>query len=388
MDFEVPENEDNGDQTVADLGLRPAPPPNLSINDIPAILRKQHHRIPIRYHDTLPASLESLPETSVSSNGEAEHGGVQDGVFQTAPNIFGLFRRYRHCPSYDPDGEVTLEELAGFAMSKAEVDSPPSQDDLPSLYGPSTREAFHPFPNMSTFMLSDWYYNSPSGERSGPDFNRLISMLSDERFNCADIIGFNASVRDKLLDQANNLGVNEDMEQTAIGGWRCNVPVKVQIPEGKQHWTNNEGCTYTVPGLHHRSITEIIQSVFETNTHLHFTPFELWWQPDPNILPQRIYSDISSSQAFHDAHDEINQSPNFQVPGCKLEKTVAAIMIYSDSTHLAQFGTAKLWPIYGFTGNLDKWFRLKPSTHSCEHWAYIPSVSNFSSTILPPFIGL
>ncbi|KAF8492472.1 hypothetical protein JB92DRAFT_3127898 [Gautieria morchelliformis] len=30
---------------------------------------------------------------------------------------------------------------------------------------------YGPFPNASTFILSNWYYNSPSGERSDPDFN-------------------------------------------------------------------------------------------------------------------------------------------------------------------------------------------------------------------------
>ncbi|KIJ43684.1 hypothetical protein M422DRAFT_252926 [Sphaerobolus stellatus SS14] len=49
-------------------------------------------------------------------------------------------------------------------------------------------------------------------------------------------------------------------------------------------------------------------------------------------------------------------------------------MIASDATHLAQFGTASLWPIYAFPGNLDTLFRLSPHTNSDEHWAYIPSL--------------
>ncbi|TEB34882.1 hypothetical protein FA13DRAFT_1707097 [Coprinellus micaceus] len=35
-------------------------------------------------------------------------------------------------------------------------------------------------------------------------------------------------------------------------------------------------------------------------------------------------------------------------------KVVAAIMLWSDSTRLANFGTAKLWPVYMFLGNLSK----------------------------------
>jgi hypothetical protein len=355
------------------------------------IPRKSRHRIPPRYHDILPTSLPSLPETPIYRNDQAErdHGATipevpgatvvlgQD-LLETSPNIFGLFRRYRHCPSYDPDGEVTLDELASFFATTSSNESP--DDALLLLPGPSTshaNEAFHPFPNMSTFLLSDWYYSSPSGERSAADFDRLISILSDKRFKPDDVVGFSARARDKLLDGINN-SVNKDIEQTVksvLGAWSCDVPVTIQIPEGKQ-WTNDEGRKFTVPGLHHRRITEVIQSVFQTNTHLHFTPFELWWQPPSNGPAQRIYSDIASSDAFYDAYREVNDSPDFQVAGCTLEKTVAAIMVYLDSTHLATFGTAKLWPIYAFASNLDKWFRLKPSTHSCEHWAYIPTVSN------------
>ncbi|KAF8583687.1 hypothetical protein K439DRAFT_1647169 [Ramaria rubella] len=48
-----------------------------------------------------------------------------------------------------------------------------------------------------------------------------------------------------------------------------------------------------------------------------------------------------SSSVFHDAHQE---------------KVVAALMVWSDSTHLTQFGTAHLWPIY--------FFLAQPNSHS------------------------
>ena len=353
----------------------------VSSEDVPAIEdveihRKRRRRVPAPYCDTLPTNLPSLSETPNSGDDYLGHGNGlilhgNDGLpgFQTPPNRFGLFRRYFYRPSYDLDGEVTLEDLAGFFQAPSEAGESSQDELLPTLCGLGTNEAYHPFPNISTFMVSNWFYNTTK------QFDGLISVMADERFKPEDTIGFNAKARDKLLDLMSN-PVN-NMEPSAIGRWECNVPVTIQIPEGKGGQTHDEGGnTFTVPGLHHRSISEIIRSVFEVNIHLHFTPFELWWQPDPDIPPQRIYSDISSSQAFHDAYREVNETPHFHVPGCKLEKTVAAIMVYSDSTHLAQFGTAKLWPIYSFTGNLDKWFRLKPSTHSCEHWAYIPSVSD------------
>ncbi len=64
-------------------------------------------------------------------------------------------------------------------------------------------------------------------------------------------------------------------------------------------------------------------------------------------------------------------------PGCELERVVVALMFWSDSTHLANFGTASLWPLYLFFGNQSKWLRGKPRTASCHHIAYIPKYLSF-----------
>jgi hypothetical protein len=57
------------------------------------------------------------------------------------------------------------------------------------------------------------------------------------------------------------------------------------------------------------------------------------------------------------------------------EVAIGAIMLWSDLTHLTNFGSAALWPIYLFFGNLSKYARGMPSTLAAHHLAYIPSVS-------------
>ena len=64
----------------------------------------------------------------------------------------------------------------------------------------------------------------------------------------------------------------------------------------------------------------------------------------------------------------------------ELEKVVAAVMIASDGTHLANFGNAKAWPVYLGLGNLSKYIRGIPSNGALHHLAYLPSVS------CPPFV--
>ncbi|KAG2336125.1 hypothetical protein BDR05DRAFT_978853 [Suillus weaverae] len=59
-------------------------------------------------------------------------------------------------------------------------------------------------------------------------------------------------------------------------------------------------------------------------------------------------------------------------PDCNLETVIAAIMLWSDSTHLASFGNASLWPIYLFIGNQSKYICGKPTSFAAHHLAYIP----------------
>ena len=50
------------------------------------------------------------------------------------------------------------------------------------------------------------------------------------------------------------------------------------------------------------------------------------------------------------------------------------MMLGSDATHLAQFGTASLWLIYVFFGNMSKYDSSKPSEFAPCHLAYLPKV--------------
>jgi hypothetical protein len=64
---------------------------------------------------------------------------------------------------------------------------------------------------------------------------------------------------------------------------------------------------------------------------------------------------------------------------CKLPRCIAAIMIFSDATQLANFGNAKAWPIRVSFGNLSKYERCKPDSKNHYELAFMPSVSGFKS---------
>ncbi|KIO00412.1 hypothetical protein M404DRAFT_49710, partial [Pisolithus tinctorius Marx 270] len=61
---------------------------------------------------------------------------------------------------------------------------------------------------------------------------------------------------------------------------------------------------------------------------------------------------------------------------CSLKTVVTAIMLWSDLTHLANFGHAALWPIYLYLGNQSKYVCAKPNSFAAHHVAYIPKLSD------------
>ncbi|KIJ43685.1 hypothetical protein M422DRAFT_47761 [Sphaerobolus stellatus SS14] len=216
-------------------------------------------------------------------------------VLETKPNQFGVYRRYEYRPTHDPDGLERQSVGLGTGSQAAGTHMhPDSAHSHPMELLDISRASHFPFPNESTFKLSAWYYNPETRGRSTSDFDGLCRVVSDPAFKPADIIGFNTTKRNKILDR---LTYDEDEagnEIIPLSGWRRNVEVPIQIPEGKKNWTTSDGQTYSVPGLHHKSITEIVRIWFETKEQLHYTPFETWWKPAINLPPTRIYSELSS----------------------------------------------------------------------------------------------
>jgi hypothetical protein len=80
---------------------------------------------------------------------------------------------------------------------------------------------------------------------------------------------------------------------------------------------------------------------------------------------------MTDSDVFINEHDKVQRAPTDD-PTCKREKVITALMFWSDATHLATFGTAKVWPIYMLFGNVSKYVRCQPNSGATKHVAYIP----------------
>jgi len=255
---------------------------------------------------------------------------------------------------------------------------PTDQDrgDNPEFIGDS-------FSSSTVFRLMNWMW-SGSQLKSVGELNRPVhEVLLAPDFNVDDLQAFNARCETARLDSAITSGriSHTATLSSALDAWR-ETEVQIPIPDGRthKHRTDPPIPYFSVSGLHHRSLTGVIKVAWtDHNTApFEYLPFRQFWQRKPGIT-ESIRDEVFSSEAFIDAHNAVQNLP--AEPGCTLERSVCALMLWSDSTHLASFGTSSLWPIYLSFGNQSKYFRAATRS-SCHHLAYIPKVSFFSFSFL------
>ncbi|KAG2339318.1 hypothetical protein BDR05DRAFT_977756 [Suillus weaverae] len=105
-------------------------------------------------------------------------------------------------------------------------------------------------------------------------------------------------------------------------------------------------------GFHYRPLVEVIHAAFaDVQAHaFHLSPFKRLWKDPLDGHQERIFDELYTSDAWLGAQDDLQKLP--KEPNCSLEHVVAGLMFFSDATHLANFGTAKAWPLYLYFGNL------------------------------------
>lgn len=327
-----------------------------------------------RLKDILPQPAPPLPPSSVGTQAsgsasppqidERSTSGVRARLRQvltTTRNSFGLFRRYfaETYPSHDPESELNISALSNIVDTGSRTASS-SVGDVP-LFGP--------YPNKTSFQLGDWYWNH-GVQKSQENFKELLNIVGDDGFRPADVRAANWG---KINHQ---LALNEWDEEEWVeedAGWKTS-PVTISVPFHRL--ADNPGARdYGVPNFHYRSLISVIRDRIKDESnhpHFHYEPYELLWQSSDEDEEYRVYGEMYTSPAFIDAHNDLQNSPG--EPNCDLPRVVVALMFWSDATHLASFGNAKLWPLYMFFGNESKYRRRTTSHNLCEHVAYFECV--------------
>ncbi|TFK49657.1 hypothetical protein OE88DRAFT_1632605 [Heliocybe sulcata] len=277
----------------------------------------------------------------------------------TLPDAFGLSRKYRYTPSRIPQEHNSVAQR--FVPQAGSIAAKSSR---------SVEEIIHPYPNLSSWLYAHHYWTS-SNSKSLADREQMQELLTSELFRADDIKGVDFRRLDKVLDETplpwqdrNNGWIQSTITIDAIP----DLPPDIDV----------EGIHFEIPGFWHRSITGVIRSVFGHDTvshNFHLHPFERLCaktDDESNAGIQRVFDELYTTQAWLDADAELQNSP--QEPDCERPRAIAALMFASDSTHLAQFGQAKLWPAYMYFGNQSKYERCQPQSHAAHHVAYIPSL--------------
>ncbi|TFK50717.1 hypothetical protein OE88DRAFT_1630361 [Heliocybe sulcata] len=301
---------------------------------------------------------------------------------RTVANVFGLSREYRTVPSSNPEETVSLEDLSnipGDRTSSPPSTSPPAESEVSAGAPPQ----FAPFSNMSVWRLMSWMWGG-SHTKSVAELDRLVhDVILAPDFSKEDFQQFDAKRETAKLDESLQPSAGSS---TYRDGWH-ETAVEIAVPDGKAHRTPDSPVPmFAVPGLHFRSIIEVIKAAWQDarSRRFHFVPFKEYWQhTSSRDLPQRVYHELYASDAFTKAHEELQEQ--LPEPDCNLERVICALMFWSDSTHLASFGNASLWPIYMFFGNQSKYDRAKPSSSACHHIAYIPKLPD---SFFDYFLGL
>ncbi|KAI0717666.1 hypothetical protein C8T65DRAFT_528232, partial [Cerioporus squamosus] len=247
---------------------------------------------------------------------------------------------------------------------------------------------YAPFDNASQFRLCDYFYNR-SDVKSKDAFDDFVHMLQSKG--------------------------GED-------GWHKSS-VFIPLPKvGSSYRSEDDAPKAEVCGVVHRRLLDLIRGVVTDTTsrfakHHHWIPHTRWWIPDmpeqrtpsnsdgmnweslpaspmstspcpaPSPTPPRtppdsasppppirVHTDCYNADAMLDEDEKVRRMNRIAGDDLDMEYAVLPLLLWSDETHLSSFGSAALWPIYIYFGNISKYVRGRPTEFMAQHLAYIPEL--------------
>jgi len=246
---------------------------------------------------------------------------------------------------------------------------------------------FAPFENPSTYRLMNWF-TTTSITKSMTELDSLVrDVLQAPDFKAEELVGFRAAKENARLDsfkfrQGPGPGTVSDNEDPVFDDTWIKGTVYIPLPCDGVCQSEDDAPLFPV-SFYYRKILDVIKAAFSEvgSKGFHTFPFRAYWHASKGEPRERVYSESYTANAWNDEYDQINNSCEDGL-NHDLEAFIIALMIWSDSTVLAQFGTASLWPIYLYIGNQSKYTRAKPTSMSAHHLAYLPKVRCLAISII------
>jgi len=210
--------------------------------------------------------------------------------------------------------------------------------------------------------------------------NAHAELFSSGKVTPEELSGFNAVTELRRLD--------DFAAQSPIAGgpWKTrSVKIKMPCTRANKPLFSFEADApdFEVPGIRYRSLVDLLVSKVQdpaSSGSFIYKPFTEWWCPSGGIAkPIRIYGEAYSSNIAVQLYEEVKGIPP-PVDHPQIESVIVLLLLGSDATHLASFGTASLWPLYIFFANMSKYKSSRPSEFAACHLAYLPKVESLYST--------
>lgn len=292
--------------------------------------------------------------------------------YQTEPDAFGVYRRYTRKPARDlrdeniadnrVDGPNIVPPVPGTRLY---LDPARALGRLVRTGANNVRKWFYPFPNPTIPRLLHWQHTG-TNLKSDRELTRLATLMQYPDFQPDHLSNFDVSREKRRLDAL--CFADED-------GWLQDT-VKISLPKERVHNTSEEAAPeLSIEGVWHRRIVPTIKSIAQDSAakEMHWVPFEQFQQHDGDTS-ERVIDEVYNSNAMLEEDARILAMPRNPDDADNVEYAIFPLLAYSDSTRLANFGTASLWPCYLYPGGLSKYVRAKPDSFAANHIAYIPSV--------------
>ncbi|KAF8300462.1 hypothetical protein DL93DRAFT_2233812 [Clavulina sp. PMI_390] len=313
--------------------------------------------------DTTPTTIPSQPP----------HAQPQPQHFQTEPDLFGMYREYIGSPTHEADDRLGLSDVIEGAYAPVQGHDTSMQQKV--IQHESLEAILYPFPNLSTLLLLRWFHNGNVTKSIGEQDVLIQDVLQHPHFNASDVSAQSLANVESMLDA---LTLDSSLPPRMItNNWKTSN-LTISVP-----FTTAKAAPFTIHNFCHQSIIAVVKSFFERPyspaSAPHYVPFhQIWNSPTPNIPrhKEEVFGDLYSSESMLKAHKELQSQPPELIDGkeCGLPRAIAALMFWSDAMQLANFGTAKLWPLYLCLGNQAKWGGNERAARNCFHIAYFPSL--------------
>ncbi|RXW23311.1 hypothetical protein EST38_g2533 [Candolleomyces aberdarensis] len=335
---------------------------------------------------TAPSLIPPPPADATSIN-QLQQRNPALPLKETRKNAFGVYKRYQTQEDipHDPDAYASLKDLqeepAEELLNALEEDN---ALDVPLTSPPSHN--FYPYPNLSSFLLGEYFW-SDGNEKSQESFNRLLSVLTHPDFRSDDLLDTDWARINRILassEYEEKKGSESPWADDGIS-WKT-ASVTISVPFNSR--CNPPGPRpYTIHDFRYRPLIPLIKEKIKASTNresFHYIPHELRWKPGTAKEDVRLYSELYNSDAFLQAYDDVQSIP---IADCDLPRCVVGLMFASDSTTLASFGNANLWPLYLFFANDSKYQRGRPSMKLGEQVAYFEKLPDKFKDFYSEFNG-